>query len=367
MPDTQSKRVEIFPVTPFFQKKNKEESSLQVIPKTELEHFIHQFDLPANKRLFLLRDASNLAGNLLIDNEHSGILCYRKINNVRYLNKFLEDINRALHLGGIYIGCVETNYQLRKRVARKYPALILYPFYFVHFLVKRVLPKWSVSKRLYFFITRGRSRVLSLTEILGRLVSCGFEILEYKEIGLMTYFAVKKVKMPEYDPCPTFGPLVQLKRTGLNGKPIKLYKFRTMHPFAEYLQQYLYEKYGLSNGDKIINDFRVTEWGSVLRKYWIDELPMLINFIKRDIKLVGVRPLSQHKLSLYRKELQDIRKRNKPGLIPPFYVDLPESLDELQDSEYRYLIKYEKNPFKTDIEYFFKAIYNIVIKRARSN
>ena len=56
----------------------------------------------------------------------------------------------------------------------------------------------------------------------------------------------------------------------------------------------LYEKHGLdSTGDKIINEYRVTSWGKVLRKYWIDELPMIINWLKRELKFVGVRPLSE--------------------------------------------------------------------------
>jgi hypothetical protein len=35
-------------------------------------------------------------------------------------------------------------------------------------------------------------------------------------------------------------------------------------------------------------------------------------------------------------------------------------------SEMKYLDAYEKNPFRTDLKYFFKALYNIVIKNARS-
>ena len=72
-----------------------------------------------------------------------------------------------------------------------------------------------------------------------------------------------------------------------------------MHPYAEYLQKFVYEKFSLQEGGKFNNDFRVASWGKVFRKLWIDELPMIINFFKGDLKLVGVRPLSNHYLNLY--------------------------------------------------------------------
>ncbi len=102
------------------------------------------------------------------------------------------------------------------------------------------------------------------------------------------------------------------------------------------------------------------------RKFWLDEIPMLINILKGDMKLVGVRPLSEHYFSLYTKELQLKRIKTKPGLIPPFYADMPKTIGEIMESEMRYLEAYEKHPFKTDITYFFKAFYNIIFGGARS-
>ena len=93
---------------------------------------------------------------------------------------------------------------------------------------------------------------------------------------------------------------------------------------------------------------------------------MLYNWLKREIKLVGVRPLSQHYLSLYPHDLVERRREHKPGLIPPFYVDLPKGLEEIVESERRYLQAYEAHPIKTDVKYFFLALYNILIRRARS-
>jgi len=142
---------------------------------------------------------------------------------------------------------------------------------------------------------------------------------------------------------------------------------RTMHPYAEYLQEYVFEKNALQEGGKFKNDFRVSTIGKLMRKLWLDELPMFINLFKGDVKIVGVRPLSQHYFSLYTPELQQLRIKHKPGLIPPFYVDNPKTLEEIMESERKYLEQYEKHPFRTDIKYFFLAIYNIVIKHYRSN
>ena len=93
---------------------------------------------------------------------------------------------------------------------------------------------------------------------------------------------------------------------------------------------------------------------------------MLINWAKGELKFVGVRPISNHYLSLYSKEHQERRKNFKPGLLPPFYADMPKTIKEIELSEKRYLDSYEKNPIKTDIKYFIKAVDNIFIKKKRS-
>jgi lipopolysaccharide/colanic/teichoic acid biosynthesis glycosyltransferase len=160
--------------------------------------------------------------------------------------------------------------------------------------------------------------------------------------------------------------LIKLPRIGKNGKTIWVYKFRTMHPYSEYIQEYVYKKNKLKSGGKIDNDFRISTVGKFFRKYWLDELPMLINLLKGDMKLIGVRPLSKHYMSLYDDELKELRIKTKPGLLPPFYVDMPKTLEEIQASEKKYLYAYLKNPLKTDFNYFFKIIKNILFKGKRS-
>ena len=148
---------------------------------------------------------------------------------------------------------------------------------------------------------------------------------------------------------------------------MKVYKLRTMHPYSEYIQDYVYKLHDLQNGGKFKNDFRITSWGSICRKVWLDEFPMFINYFRGDMKFFGVRPLSKHYFELYSKEVQDRRIMYKPGLVPPFYADMPEDLEEIQASELKYLNSYDKHPFFTDFRYFWKSMWNILFRKARSN
>lgn len=303
----------------------------------------------------------------LNDLSNHAIVNLKRINDIRYINKFFEAVNVKLKFEGIFICCVETKEIRKKRFFRKFPPILNLIFYFFDFIVKRIFPKFQLTKKLYFFLTRGQNRVLSKAETLGRLYSCGFKVITEKKIDGYYYIVSQKVKEPVYDPNPTYGPLIKLKRVGKNGKTIYVYKMRTMHPYSEYLQDYVYTKYKLKEGGKFKNDFRITTIGRIMRKFWLDELPMIVNLMKGDLKLIGVRPLSKHYFSLYNSELQQKRIKHKPGLIPPFYADLPKTLDEIQASEFKYLNEYEKHPFKTDLKYFFKAVYNIVFRHKRSS
>ena len=297
---------------------------------------------------------------------YKSIVNLKPANDIRRINKFYEAINSKLDHGGILITNAET-YTLRKRrILRKYPPVINWGMYTIDFFVKRVSPKVWGLKKIYFFLTAGRNRVLSKAEILGRLYSCGFEIVDEQYLQNKLWLTVKKTGQPAFDYNPTYGPLIRLKREGKGGKIIKVYKMRTMHAYAEYLQEYIYQQNKLQEGGKFKNDFRITTAGRFLRKFWLDELPMLINLLKRDLKLVGVRPLSKQYLSLYPKEFRERRKNYRPGLVPPYYVDLPKTLDEIVESECKYLDAYDKHPFITDWKYFWKAFNNIVFKRARS-
>jgi hypothetical protein len=289
------------------------------------------------------------------------------LNRTRYLSHYLEAANSRLTHEGILLVCAETSQQRKKRIFRKFPPLINRIYYFGDFILMRVIPKLPPFRQIYFNLTRGQSYVMSRTEILGRLSAAGFVI--HDEVANNGHFCVaaRKAGPPLDIRYATYGPLVHLRRIGKEGKLVKIYKLRTMYPYSEFIQDYVYARNNLGNGGKLRDDFRVTSWGRFLRRHWLDELPGLWNWIRGDVKLVGIRPLSKHYFSLYSPELQQKRVRYKPGLIPPFYYDLPETLEEIQASEMRYLEQYEKAPLRTDFRYFWKALYNILIKGAKSS
>ena len=300
------------------------------------------------------------------DGTFDKIVNLKPLNKVGRINKFLEAINEKLPDGGHLAGFVETYEYSKDRILNRYPRGINYVIHFAYLLWNRIFPKIYFLRAIYFVATAGKYREVSKAEIFGRLYSCGFSIVNEEVIEGKQYFITKKVKEPVYDEHPTYGPLIRLRRKGENGKMIGVYKLRTMYPYSEYLQEYVYQRNQLDEGGKFKDDFRVTGMGKFFRKFWLDELPMFLNVLKGEMKIVGVRPLSNHYFSLYHKELQEKRSRHKPGLIPPFYVDLPSTLEEIMESEMRYLEEYEQSPWATDWTYFWKAMHNIFIKKARS-
>ncbi len=289
-----------------------------------------------------------------------------KINDIRRINEYFIEVNKRLCKGGIFVGNFEPTKYRYERFRNKYPFIVANSLYLFDFIWKRAMPKLPIIRKIYFVLTRGQDRALSLAEGLGRLYYCGFEILDLKIIDKLCYFIAKKVSAPSEDKNPSFSPIIKMRRTGINGKPVYVYKLRTMHPYSEYLQKFIYENNNLQDGGKFNKDFRITKWGIILRKLWVDELPMLFNLIKGDIKFVGVRPISEQYLSLYNAEYRKRRMNYKPGLIPPYYADMPRNLSDIINSERKYLDEYDRNKILTDVKYFFKALNNIVIKKERS-
>ena len=343
---------------------NPVESDIVANPK--LSNFINlYFDLSSRSN-YLTSTSDQINLERLTFGKFSSILNLKKVNDIRYINKFFETVNTILPNSGLYLGKVVTYPNRRSAILKKYPPILNKIIYFFDYIFSRVLPKLPILKNLYFHLTKGKGRVISRAEMFGRLYSCGFEIIDEKTINHSLFFVARKVKDPCYDQNPTYAPLISLNRIGKNGKIIKVHKIRTMHPYSEYLQEYVYNRNELQEGGKIKNDFRISPEGRIFRKFWIDEIPMLINIFKGEMKLVGVRPLSKHFYSLYDEDLQQKRIKNKPGFIPPFYVDLPKTMSEIMESERRYLELYDKSPFITDVKYFFMAFKNVLFKGARS-
>jgi exopolysaccharide biosynthesis polyprenyl glycosylphosphotransferase len=105
------------------------------------------------------------------------------------------------------------------------------------------------------------------------------------------------------------------ERVGLNKRRFKIYKFRTMIPNAERIQEELLHLNEMKGPVfKIKNDPRVTPIGLILRKTSIDELPQLFNVLKGDMSLVGPRAMSVRDYQLFNEDWQRRRFSVPPGI-----------------------------------------------------
>jgi len=320
-----------------------------------------------NRKTAVLSTTTIFNINSLPASDYTYIINLHRLNDIKQPDRFIDAVNSKLADGGYFFCCVETKDQRKRRILKKYPPVLNYIFYTFDFVVKRIMPKLKITRGLYYLLTKGNNAVITRAEALGRLSRGGFRIKQESFLGKNLCIEAKKISPPLPITDTNYGPLIALPRIGRNGKIIKVYKLRTMHPYSEFIQDYVYNLHDLQSGGKFKNDFRITSWGAVCRKIWLDELPMLINLFRGDMKFVGVRPLSKHYFELYSEEHRQRRIRYKPGLIPPFYADMPGDLEAIQVSERKYLDSYDKHPFLTDFRYFWKSVWNILFHYARSN
>ncbi len=286
-------------------------------------------------------------------------------NTISNFNKFLNLLNQSLQKGDLLAINIKSSNQSKADFYKKYPRFFAGIFYFFDRSFHTILYRFFSSNTKKIHKRATRYKYISYVESLGRFAACGFELIEEKNNSGSLLFIFRKEKDIAHEE-KQYRWIIKLNRIGKNGKEIAVYKFRTMFPYSEYLQEFIYKKNNLEKNGKFKNDFRITKFGKIIRRYWIDEIPMLYNIIKGDIKLVGVRPISKHYMNLYSKELIKKRIKTKPGLLPPYYADLPSNIEEIQASELKYLEAYFRKPFATNTKYFFKIIFNIIFRRARS-
>ena len=153
---------------------------------------------------------------------------------------------------------------------------------------------------------------------------------------------------------------------GKGGKPIKIYKFRTMkcspHALEEVLQQNLNQ---YSHPIEEAREFVMG--GRFLRKYWIDELPQIYNLIRGNMRMVGIRPMQKEYWERYPKEIRDEALKTRPGLFGVQYYHTGEGdFDVCVSTLRRYLKEREENPLLTDLKYFFRIAFNIIFKGTKS-
>lgn len=139
---------------------------------------------------------------------------------------------------------------------------------------------------------------------------------------------------------PSAGPVFSQERIGRDGKPFKLYKFRSMCPNAEAKLDDLLKQNEM-NGPvfKIKDDPRITRVGRFIRRTSLDELPQLWNVLEGDMSIVGPRPALPREVEQY-GDYEKQRLYVTPGLscywqIAPHRNDL--SFEEWMDLDIEYI------------------------------
>ncbi|MCX5919593.1 MAG: sugar transferase [Deltaproteobacteria bacterium] len=155
-------------------------------------------------------------------------------------------------------------------------------------------------------------------------------------------------------------------RIGKNGKPFKIFKFRTMVIDAEKIG-------GPSTAD---DDPRITKVGKTLRKYKLDELPQLINVCKGEMSFVGPRPEVKQYVDMFSEEEKQILTV-KPGITDWASLWNPDEgatlagspdpektyLENIRPEKIRLQLKYvRERTFLTDIKIILLTFKTILLK-----
>ena len=151
------------------------------------------------------------------------------------------------------------------------------------------------------------------------------------------------------------GPVIySQERIGRGGKPFRIYKFRTMVVDAE--------KDGVPQLEQD-DDPRLTEFGKVLRKRHLDELPQIWNVLLGEMSFVGYRPERQYfidKIMMHNPDYQ-LLYQSTPGVtslatIENGYTDTMEKMLKRLDMDLDYL---KHRNLGLDIKIIFKTLFNI--------
>lgn len=129
------------------------------------------------------------------------------------------------------------------------------------------------------------------------------------------------------------GPaMFRQQRSGLNGRPFTMLKFRSMVSDAEQRRQEL-EALNEMAGPvfKLSEDPRITPIGRLLRKYSIDELPQLINVLRGEMSLVGPRPLPVDEVQRFDDFAHRRRLSVKPGLTCLWQISGRNNVKDFKD------------------------------------
>lgn len=147
------------------------------------------------------------------------------------------------------------------------------------------------------------------------------------------------------------------RRYGLDGREIRVWKFRTMTVCEDGTQAVQATK----------NDHRVTKTGAILRRTSLDELPQLFNVIDGDMSLIGPRPHPNTLNEQFRQKVEGymLRHKVKPGITGLAQVsgwrgetDTPEKMEKRIEFDLRYIREWS---LWLDIKILFQTVWVVIM------
>jgi lipopolysaccharide/colanic/teichoic acid biosynthesis glycosyltransferase len=142
------------------------------------------------------------------------------------------------------------------------------------------------------------------------------------------------------------------QRPGLNAKPFKIIKFKTMRDAFDI------------NGDPLPDNIRLTRVGAIVRSASLDELLQLINVLKGDMSLVGPRPLLMQYLPRYSPE-QAKRHNVKPGITGWAQINGRNAIS--WEQKFKFDIDYvEKQSLFLDFKILSMTFINVISRKGIS-
>lgn len=206
------------------------------------------------------------------------------------------------------------------------------------------LPAVSVFENPFYGVDGLVKRMLDV--VLGSVA------LAFAAIPMAVVAAAVKLSSP--------GPVFfRQKRYGLDGRPIDVWKFRSMRV----------QENGAAVKQAVKDDPRVTKVGAFIRKTSLDELPQLFNVLEGTMSLVGPRPHANAHNEQYRKQIQGymLRHKVKPGITGLAQVSgwrgETDTLDKMErriECDHQYIRDW--SPW-LDVKILFRTIFTVLSKQ----
>ena len=190
---------------------------------------------------------------------------------------------------------------------------------------------------------------------------CDFTLASFLVVILIPIFVLIACIIKANSRGPIF---FKQRRVGKNKKPFSCFKFRTMHPEAEFMLKNLLKtnediQIEFEHNQKLSNDPRITFIGKYLRFTSLDEIPQIFNVLKGEMSFIGPRPIIEEEIKRYENKF-DIAFSVNPGMSGLWQVSGRNKLSYKRRVQLDVI--YAKNlNLKLDLNIFFRTLGVILL------